>query len=159
MNKDAENLNVQDSLSVLILPSPSICIVAPNVTIAEVSTLNKFQKSNGLVDWLIGSIEWRGIRIPLISFEKMNGFDVSADLATERCIIFNGITSKDTLPFYAILSYGIPKQIKLKSADVKAGDGGNRGKMELSRVYITDLEASIPDFEAIETELTTAYST
>jgi chemosensory pili system protein ChpC len=56
-----------DALPCLLIPMLGGRIVLPNVTVAELIPYQAPQATNADADWIVGSIEWRGTMIPVLS--------------------------------------------------------------------------------------------
>lgn len=56
-----------------LLPLTGMHLVLPNTCIAEVINLQSIEPIKKSADWLLGMTSWRGIHIPVMSFETANG--------------------------------------------------------------------------------------
>lgn len=141
--------NIQDTVRTLIIPLAGRNLLLPNVAIAEVIPYIRPRAVAGGPEWLLGAISWRGLNIPLISFDRLHGQDTAGTLAQARIAVFNSVQADSGLSFYAVVTAGIP-QLKrvnaeaLQEVSCEAADG------VLSQVMIGDIQAVIPDLAALE---------
>ena len=55
-----------------IIPLTDMNLVLPNTSIAEVIGYSKPSPVKKSPDWFLGMMNWRGLTIPIVSFEKAN---------------------------------------------------------------------------------------
>ncbi len=134
-----------------LLPLSNMQMVLPNTCIAEVISLQTIEPIKKSPDWLLGMTRWRGIQIPVISFEIANG--VSADESSKhtRIAVINSLNSKSELPFYGVITQGIPKLVTLEKTDISAIKKPHKTlPIALEQTMINDAAAIIPDQKKIE---------
>ncbi|MCE6984778.1 chemotaxis protein CheW, partial [Pseudomonas frederiksbergensis] len=74
------------------LPLSDRCLVLPNVAVAE---LIGFQAGSPVLaspEWLLGWIDWRGQRLPLLSFESACGGQLQVG-ERARIVVLNALGS------------------------------------------------------------------
>lgn len=141
--------NIQDTVRTLIIPLAGRNLLLPNVAIAEVIPYIRPRMIAGSPTWLLGAINWRGLNIPLISFDLLHGEDIAASLSQARIAVFNSVRADSGLGFYAVLTAGIP-QLKRVNADAMQEVSGECAEGILSQMQIGDIQAVIPDLSALE---------
>lgn len=141
--------NVQDTVRTLIIPLAGRNLLLPNVAIAEVIAYIRPRAIAGGPEWLLGAISWRGLNIPLISFDRLHGQDTAGTLAQARIAVFNSVQADSGLSFYAVVTAGIP-QLKRVNAEALQEVPGESADGILSQVKIGDILAAIPDLAALE---------
>ena len=67
--KESRVYNAQDMRGVLV-PVGKHHLLLPNAAVAEVLGFEEPAPENDAPDWLLGRIDWRGWRIPVISWER-----------------------------------------------------------------------------------------
>jgi len=141
-------------LSCLMVYLDNHNLLLPNVSIAEVIHFTQPTALEESPDWFLGKVEWRGLSIPLISYDGVVDDSQSSPELTRntRIAICNNVTGQKELPFFAMVIQGIPKLLKVKAEDLKQDES----QAELSRVeemvVATTLgRAVIPDVEYLET--------
>ena len=139
---------IQDTVRTLIIPLQQRNLLVPNVVVAEIVPYVRPRAVEEAPEWLLGTISWRGLTIPILSFDRLYG-DAEVSLAQARIAVLNTATKTSGLPFYAIVTAGIP-QLKRVSESMLQAQPGAAEKGELGRVEIGTLSTVIPDLEALE---------
>ncbi len=144
-----ESLNV---ISSLYLPVTGKNLVLPNVSVAEIVDYQAPEPQSDTPDWFIGNIQWRGVTLPVISFELLNEKPRPDNINTLRLAVINTIgPDHSELPFFAIVTQGIPSQTKVDKASMKEIENDDtKGPADLMKVDILGDEATIPNIEYIE---------
>ncbi|MFA7386211.1 MAG: chemotaxis protein CheW [Thiohalobacteraceae bacterium] len=138
----------QDSMRTLIIPLQGRNLLLPNVAVAEVVPYVRPREVEGAPDWLLGTLSWRGLNIPLISYDRLQGLDNSAGIGQARIAVLNTVQAGSGLQFYALVTAGIPQ---LKRVDADAVQvSADTAEGALSQVQIGDIQAMIPDLDALE---------
>lgn len=133
-----------------IIPLKSQNIVLPNTSVAEIIHFRKPKPVDNMPPWLLGTLEWRGLQIPLISIEGATGKTAGDTHAKSRIAVLNTVTGQKDFHFFAVLTQGIPHLQKINKADLKTLESSDKGKFILANVQLDDTRASVPDLEAIE---------
>lgn len=125
-------------------------LLLPNVSVAEVVGYQAPVKQSGKPEYFLGYVTWRGINIPLISFELANSQEMSTISSSARIVVINSIGDKhESLPFFGIVTQGIPRLVKVANDLIKPMKG-KMNKAELSLVKLDGEEAIIPDLAYLE---------
>ncbi|WP_119395891.1 chemotaxis protein CheW [Salinibius halmophilus] len=137
----------EEALSTLLMPVAGRIVMVPNTTIAEIIPYQSplLRDESGQA-WRLGSIPWRGINIPLISYEKLQGRGLPSANINTRIAVFNRVNESFESGFWAMVIQGIPRQLKvnpesLQTLDraVEAGDA-QWADSEYGAVVIPDLD-------------------
>ena len=134
------------SLTGLLLPLSDRSLVLPNVAVAELIGYQACTPAPDQPAWLLGWIDWRSQRLPLLSFEAACGGQVQVG-ERARIVVLNALggTSRS---FFALLVQGIPRSCKLDSqlnyVDVPLGE------FELAAVQVGEQVPRVPDLVALE---------
>lgn len=137
-----------------LIPLAGVNLLLPNTCIAEVIGYQEPQPVDGAPDWMLGFIDWRGMHIPLISFEAASGGAAASIDRRSRIVVLNGIGGDEALSFFALVVQGIPRLLQLDSTTISAvvqAESGN--PLALQHVMVQDQEAVIPDQDKIESML------
>ena len=139
-------------LSSLYLPIIGGSLVLPNVSVAEIVDYQTPEAISDTPEWFLGNIKWRGVTLPVISYERLNDTPLPDDLSNTRIAVINTIgKDHETLPFFAIVTQGIPRQTKIDQENIKeVEEGASLGPVDLMKVVIMGDEAIIPNVEYIE---------
>ena len=134
-----------------LVPLSDMQMVLPNTCIAEVIPYQPPEPVENSPDWLLGMINWRGVTIPVISFEAVNGLDFHDDPKENRIAVLNGISGNAELPFYGLVVQGIPRLLTLDRSSISAvSKPDTKLPMSLEQTQIGDESAVIPDQDKIE---------
>lgn len=141
--------SVQDSIRTLIIPMQGRNLLLPNVAVAEVVPYMRPRPVDDAPEWLLGTISWRGLNIPLVSYDGLYGTDSAGGIGQARIAVLNTVRQDSRLPFYALVTAGIP-QLKRVNADQLQETPAELSTGALSQVQVGDVQAVIPDLEALE---------
>lgn len=141
----------EQQLTGLLLLLSDRTLLVPNTALAELVPWQPVEGLPGGVhrDGLVGRISWRGLQLPLLSFEVLGGAaepDVTEDT---RIAIFNSLEPSAGLEFYAVLLQGIPRSIQVSSRLQPDPLAGLRHG-ELAAVLLDGQNLFIPDLERLE---------
>ncbi|MEO5830880.1 MAG: chemotaxis protein CheW [Rhodanobacter sp.] len=142
----------------VLVPIGNLRLLLPNANIAEVITLSTPEPLAGAPDWMLGRIEWRGWRVPLVSFTALAGTEEGdADLSV-RVAVLKALGGNPKLPFIAVLTQGFPRLTTLNAElIIPTHDGKSLPPGVRAHVLVRDDVAVIPDLEWIEATLLDLY--
>lgn len=139
-----------DLISSLYLPVDGGKLILPNVNVAEVIEYVRPEEVAGTPDYFLGYIEWRGIRVPLLSFEQVNGSPIPDRNIQVRIAVLNSVgTDNAKLPFVAIMTQGLPRLVKVSKDIIQSADL-SESVAEHSRIRVDGEDAIIPNVEHLE---------
>ena len=142
-------MSESELISSLYLPVEGTKLVLPNVSVAEVIEYTKPRKADG-PDYFLGNIMWRGIQVPLLSYEVANGQEKPARNTQVRIAVINSVgLDNQKLPFVAILTQGLPRLVKV-SKDIIQEEEQSDSPAEHSRIRVDGEYAVIPNLEYLE---------
>jgi chemosensory pili system protein ChpC len=143
----------------LWVPLDGVNLLVPNVAIAEVVNYQPLELLQEGPPWLLGSLRWRDQQLPVVSMESLCGFGLPQSERGTRISIVNSVRPNSALPFYAMVTAGIPRLI---SADEDALGESLLAVRSLPDtvadcIQIGNEEALIPDLEAIQAMIETSW--
>lgn len=143
------------------MPLEEVNLLVPNVAIAEVINYQPLDLIHDGPEWLLGCLRWREQELPVISVERLCGFNLPQGERGSRISVINSVLPGAELQFYAIVTAGIPR---LFSADEDALGGSTLGDRDLPDtvadcVQIGNEEALVPDLEKIQALVSDAWTT
>jgi len=140
-----------NNLSCVMIPMNGRQLLLPNVSIAEVVDYASTETPAGAPEWLAGTLEWRGLNLPVISYDAANGgATTSANGNRGRIVVLNTIGDHhESVPFMALVTQGIPSQTRLTDDQVKRIEG-DTGSADLMQVEVDGETAFIPDLGFLE---------
>ncbi len=134
----------------LYLPLDSGKLLLPNVSVAEVIEYIKPDLKGGGPDYYLGDIEWRGIKLPLLSFEQANGEEKPTRSSLVRIAVLNSIgTDPKKLPFFGIVTQGLPRLVKVSKDIINQAESSD-APAEHSRIRVDGEDAIIPNLGYLE---------
>jgi chemosensory pili system protein ChpC len=145
----------------LLIPLRSERILVPRMCVAEVIAFADTEKRDdeNAPDWLLGSVEWNGRSVPVISLDPASAS--TADESTgrrgsrSRIVIFHTISKALKSGFYGVLTQGFPQLVRV-NRDVLTLDTDSppaEGEPMLCRVRMIHEFPLVPDLETIEQRL------
>ena len=130
-------------------------LLLPNAMVAEVLGMRSIDQLDSDVDWVLGTVSWRGWDIPLIDFAVLTGADTSDDVnSTYNLAVLKSINHPEEMPYFAVLSRGIPKLQLVSRGDMQLHEEKSINHNAIaSLVSIHDEMADIPNMNYLETNL------
>ncbi|MCK4743525.1 MAG: chemotaxis protein CheW [Sulfuriflexus sp.] len=138
-------------------------VILPNTAVAEIIP---YVKADSLSEnlqkdaptWLLGMIAWRGIFVPLLSMETMLGSQYEEPDKRSSIAIINASGNTAGVPFYAIVTQGIPRLLQVSSDTLSLiEDSGNTNKVAACHVVLDGDVAVIPEMDEVEAMLKEAF--
>ena len=136
----------------LLIPMQSHQLLLPTVSVAEMIPYREPQ-SDPLSEnhsWYLGRLSWRGINVPMISIEGINGQAIAEPKGTSQVAILNTTGNDMRLPFLAIPTQGIPHLCRVVRDEISEDLQTPLGNFEEMHVYVAGEQAVIPDINQIE---------
>ncbi len=147
----------REAVRCLLIPLTGRKLLLPSVAVAEVLAYAVVKPASDAPEWFIGTMEWRSVHIPLISFEKLIGEPVSESSSRHRVAVFHTIgeseKGKDRQPFYGIAIQGIPHLIQLRESELTMLQTSSSDEPVLFRVEVQGQLAIIPNLALLEERL------
>ncbi|WP_144777538.1 chemotaxis protein CheW [Marinobacter maritimus] len=139
------------TLSCVMIPVSRRQLILPNVSIAEVVDYASSDAGTGAPDWLAGRLEWRGLNLPVISYDAANGGTLAVPGENRgRIVVLNSVSNNNKkLRFMALITQGIPSQVRIAEDQVKQLEGEN-GPADLMLVEVDGEAAWIPNLDYLE---------
>lgn len=144
--------SAQAELASLLLPVQGSMLILPNEAVAEVISHAQVTPIAGAPAWMQGTIDWRGLALPLVSYERMNGMPARPEKGALRVAVINGIGGDDRLPFFGLVTSGIPRPIRLQKDELTLREG-KKGPADVMLVTTREVDAVIPKLLLIENML------
>jgi chemosensory pili system protein ChpC len=130
-------------------------LLLPNAMVAEVLGMRTIDDIDQDVDWVLGTVSWRGWDIPLIDFAVLTGSEAKADVKSSyNLAVLKSINHPEDMPYFAVLSRGIPKLQLVSRGDMQLHEEKTINHNAIaSLVSIQDEMADIPNMNYLETNL------
>jgi chemosensory pili system protein ChpC len=148
---------VKEVRSVLI-PLHELQLLLPNAVIAEVIAYQQPDPGeSGGPDWLIGTIMWRGVVIPVVSFEGMLGEQVVLPGHRGRIMVMNTLNQNQKVTHIGLLVQAIPSLVRVSANNIIPHNPDDELDPLVKQQVELDLNpALIPELDEIERQVTEA---
>jgi chemosensory pili system protein ChpC len=128
----------------------------PNASVAEVMSYQQPEYAGDeLPEWFLGHLAWRGVMIPVVSYEGLLGEPVVEPGYQGRILILNALGNHERLSHIGLAVHAIPSLVRV-SADniipVNSQDGDPQPLIR-QRVELDMSPAVIPDMDEIERQV------
>lgn len=133
----------------LLIPLRDRLLLVPNVSVAEIVPVSQVYPVSGVPNWYLGNCIWREQKVPLLSFEVLNGEAKAGVNNRTRFAVLNSTGLSDDLPFLAIITQGIPRLARVNEEEISERDA-DRKPFELMHVSWAGEDAIIPDITGME---------
>ena len=124
-------------------------LLLPTTVVAEVLQHMEVSPAATGADWIEGVIRWRGLLVPMLSFDAVAGIHPKVTNKKNRMLICRSSSYSDTYPFVAISFYGLPRLVFLSESSLQVLESDNethewpfiaKVDIEGTVVYIPDIE-------------------
>jgi len=140
---------IKEQVRSLWVPLRDANMLLPNAAVAEVGYYRVPDEKSDMPEWMLGSISWRGQTLPVISIELLCNYPVPANLVYSRLLIMNSVRPDSILPFYAVVTAGLPRPVLFGNQLVDEVEACSLQALQC-RVFIGREQAVIPDLDYIQ---------
>ena len=143
------------TLQTYIIPLQKQKILLPQSNVAEIIPYEPLQRVEDTPDWFLGLLGWRGVQVPVSSFEMLTVERASFSLASVSSaglVVIRGLNDQDDLPYHALVAQTTPRLVEL-TAEMLFETGETPEKTETARVRFEDDIISIPNLDYVEAAL------
>ena len=136
----------------LLIPLAQERLIVPRACVAEVVTWQAPETVDGTPPWYLGTINWSGRPVPIISFEALCGQHYPAPGSRTRIVIFVALSNQLSTGYFGVITQGFPQLVRVNPDVVKADPSRTfteRGPV-LCQVRMLNESPLIPDFDCIE---------
>jgi chemosensory pili system protein ChpC len=146
-----------EELYSLLVPLSEDRLIVPRACVAEVVRFSKAERQEGAHDWMLGTINWNGRELPVVSFEGTLGKEVPVATGRTRVVVFYAGTGQLKTGYFGVLTQGFPQLVRVNRDVLKleAKDGWPEDAPVLCRVRMINEFPMIPDLEKLEAMLAT----
>lgn len=140
----------EGALECMMIPIKGQTLVVPKISIAEMAQVAPIFPDNSGPDWFLGYYSWRDGRVPLVSFEKLNGESVAGINPNGQIAVFNNTGVREDVPFIAIPTQGIPRDIQVAQEDILGFNNKSTRLYEVVHLRVGVEELVVPDITGLE---------
>lgn len=145
---------VASDIRAVLIQTGAARLLLPNATISEVLSYAEPDPVDAAPDWLLGSIRWRGWRLPLVAFAPFTGQGPERGGLGHKVVVLKTLGGQPTMPYFALLTRGFPRLVTVSRDRLEeAGDGAPLAPGVRARVRFNDEAALVPDIDGIELAL------
>jgi chemosensory pili system protein ChpC len=139
----------------LLIPLSEDRLIVPRTCVAEVVRFTPPEHEAGAHEWMIGSVNWNGRPLPVVSFEGALGKDVPPPTGRTRVVVFYASTGQLTTGFFGVLTQGFPQLVRVNEdvLQLHSTEGWPKDAPVLCRVKMINEFPLIPDLERLEAML------
>lgn len=127
------------------LPLQGLSLLVPYACVAEIVNLSL--RSN--VGAFLGEVDWRGVRIPVLSLERACGREIDIPRGRVRLAVLYGLRDKERLPYYAIVLDGAPRTESIQADLLEEAKDGQCSLLDMA-IGMAGQTHHVPNLEAIE---------
>jgi len=144
-----------EELYSLLVPLSEDRLIVPRACVAEVVRFSRPELDTGAESWMIGTVNWNGRTLPVVSFEGALGNDVPVATGRTRIVVFYASSGRLKTGYFGVLTQGFPQLVRVNKDVLKleSTEGWPDGAPVLCRVRMINEYPMIPDLEKLEAML------
>lgn len=144
-----------EELYSLLIPLAEERLIVPRACVAEVVRFTSPEQEVGAHDWMMGTVNWNGRVLPVVSFEGALGKDKPAATGRTRIVVFHASTGQLKTGYFGVLTQGFPQLVRVNEdvLQLHATEGWPNGAPVLCRVKMINEFPLVPDLERLEAML------
>ena len=141
-----------EELYSLLVPLADDRLIVPRTCVAEVVRFSNPDHEEGAHSWMLGTINWNGRQLPVVSYEGALGKDVPVVTGRTRVVVFLASTGQLKTGYFGVLTQGFPQLVRVNRDVLKldSTDGWPDDAPVLCRVKMINEFPLIPDLEKLE---------
>ena len=149
-----------EELYSLLVPLSEERMIVPRACVAEVVRFSTPEKAVGAQEWMLGTVNWNGRALPVVSFEGTIGNDVPEQNSRTRIVVFYADAGKLKAGYFGLLTQGFPQLVRVNEEVLKleSTQGWPDAAPVLCRVRMINEYPLIPDLERLEDMLAEALA-
>ncbi len=144
-----------DELYSLLVPLADERLIVPRACVAEVVRYSAPQQEAGAHSWMLGTTNWNGRALPIVSFEGALGKAVPAPSGRTRIVVFSASTGRLKTGYFGAITQGFPQLVRVNRdvLQLDSTEGWPQDAPVLCRVKMINEFPLIPDLERMEAML------
>lgn len=163
MRVEGRSLFSEQGLRGVLIPAGHKHILLPNAAVAEIIVFREPTPKAGMPNWLLGFIDWRGLKTPVIAWERLVEKREPA-WKTQRTYIavLNTLNGNPAVTHIGLLSIGVSRLTRIR-AEIVAEDKNETLTSPLIKAAVTitstiadsimRLPSWIPDLDELEQQV------
>lgn len=135
-----------ESVHCVILPQFNSNLLLPRSNIVAILQGEELDIVVDLQAGIIGKVRWRGLAIPLISFEAACHSEMAKFNSETKTVILHSLSDDEGQPYIALTLQGRAQELELSEEQLSVVGSAEENDMVLNTVQINeDIQADIPD--------------
>lgn len=128
------------------LPLRGMSLLLPYACVAEIVSLSLRPEDSAI----LGEVDWRGIRVPVLSLERACGNPIDVPRGRVRLAVLYGLRERERLPYYAVLLTGVPRTESLRAEQLQEQADAEGCALLGMGAEVGGQTVHIPDLQALE---------
>lgn len=144
-----------ESLASFVIPLQKSNLVLPNAAVAEIIPYEPLRRVQDTPDWFLGFLSWRGVEVPVASFEMLTVERASFSLvsvSSANLVIVRTLGEVRDFSYMALVAQTLPRLVRVAPDELFTTEEVPE-KTELVRARLGDDLVSIPDLDFVESEI------
>ncbi len=133
----------------LMLPIETFTLLLPSTMVAEVVGLNGLSPVPAAKPWTLGILAWRGLQVPVISFEALADRPSARPKLRSRIVVCYPLPGRPARDFLGILSSNDPQSRLVAETDLEETGEVPTHPCVAQFARLKDTEIALPDIEAL----------
>ena len=136
----------------LLIPLWDERLIVPRTCVAEVISFIKPEPIEAAPEWLLGTVNWSGREVPVVSFEGACGRSIEEKTRRTRIVVFHALLGQLRPAFFAILSKGFPQLVRVNPGvlEPETSKGFSEKSPVLCQLRMINEYPLVPDIERLE---------
>lgn len=148
-----------DEIYSLLVPLMEQRLLIPRSNVVEVAALSTLGEYTGGLPWLLGTMEWEGTLIPVVSFEGVCGDEVPPISRRARVVLFRCLTGALDGRAFGVVSQGFPQLVRVGVDALTLEEDLSEGAAPIiCKVAMGNQYPLVPDIERLEQLIADAIS-
>ena len=141
-----------EELYSLLVPLAEDRLIVPRACVVEVVRFARPDHEAGAHDWMLGTVNWNGRDLPVVSFEGLLGKAVPAVTGRTRIVVFYASSGQLKTGYFGVLTQGFPQLVRVNRdvLQLHAAEGWPQDAPVLCRVKMINEFPLIPDLDKLE---------
>lgn len=127
-------------------------LLVPATAVAEIIPYEPLQRVQDTPDWFLGVLGWRGVQVPVVSFEMLSVTRASfsfASVSSASLVVLRALGGTDDLAWFALVAQTPPRAVQVGPDQLFEREDPTE-ETELTKVTFQEEPVSIPDLDFIE---------
>ncbi|MBL4763305.1 MAG: chemotaxis protein CheW [Gammaproteobacteria bacterium] len=141
---------VTETVRSMLLPINGGKILLPNTVVAEVIGFSEPVQVEQPLDFLLGTISWRSVTVPLVSLEKAFGMEVPQQNPRAQIAILYTLSGNASMPYVAVHMQGIPHAVVVDESKLVESESSLNSEFLQAEFLLNNETTLLPNLAAIE---------